>query len=1494
MSNINDQAKIDLFVNGEQAKNELARIDKTVNSLREDLKKADAAGDLKAANKLRGEINRLERQAGKLNTRMEGTQRVMSNLEHSSITGLKNALKYLQQQLNATKPDTPAWREYADAIDKVKGRLQELQRQQSGGSGGIFDGLLESAHKVWPAFDMLSRGYNSLVNGMKEYVEEFASMDKEIQGVRKYSGMSQADADRLNEEFKKLDTRTSREELNRLAQDAAKLGKTSVEDIFGFVRAADQLKVALDTLGDDAPMTLSKLTGIFGDEERYGTEQSLLKVGSVINVLSQNCSASAPYLAEFASRMGGVGAQAGMTVQQIMGMASVLDVNNQSLASSATAISQVLTKMMQNPAKFAKAAGLEVNNFARLLKEDANGALILFLETLNKAGGMDTLAPMFKEMGTNGAGAIAALSTLANNIDMVKSQQEEANRVFEEGTSVTNEAAFANSTIAANLDKAKNQAKELRIELGQQLQPIYTGLIVSMNGLTKALMVSLRYLSDHKGAVLSVMAAIAAFTIAVKANTIAEALNTAANKTGAAIKATGTAAANILRLAYYKLTGQTQKATAAQDAMNAVQKATPVGLLISGLTLAAGLLTNHIMKVREAKKAQEELKKQQEEWRKSLTDIGDSWNESAGKERRKLDELYKAATDVTKSMKDRLAAVKELKRQYPDYFGKLSNEIILAGTAKQAYDDLAASITNSAKARAAQRRIDANWDEYIGLEATHTENKKKNDEARARRSELEAQMAAKREQAVNDYMAKATANGQEMSGTTQWEVARLRSGGADYTLDFDLASQISALTGVIRSTAAAGNAVVGRMREINKANQELVDMYGAKNERPKEPVIPDGGFTPAPSDDSASDSPTVTDKKKKAKELKDDPAVKAALDALKHQYDQAQAQNAFDYQTGTKLYTDYLAEKARLDKQYIDDQIAAYDAAFSNESAQEQRLLKMYDDDYSKLLAKRAEMTEKERAEERAQSLASLKKEYEAEALARRESYQQADNALFGDTKAQEEDLFRLKVQYLTKYRDVYEKNSKEWLQYNEQILKEELDHAAALRKSYIEKAEQLTKQYEAKSAEERKQAELEMLEELHHRGLISEEVYLKAKADLNKKYHQEQQAEDAKRYTVEGPGGKTIDVRSTADKANARGEALNAQKSAAIAELDTRLKDGLITQEEYEKGLGDIEKAYRHSVMDPILSGLDEGTRKIAEMGLAFADLFADIADGGSFSLENLTSATAAAFSVMTSALQTYSQFMQAEQKIETAAVERRYNKEIKLAQGNSYKVAAAEKKKEAEIAAVKKKYAQKEFAIKVASAIAQTAQNALMGYAAGLQAPFPMSTWMPALLAGLAAAQGAVQLLLIKKQQQAAEAEGYAEGGFTRKGRVNEVAGVVHAGEWVASQKLVNNPQARPMIDALEHAQRTNTFGLLRSDDVSRSITATNSLARVAETDTGSATLAAVASHMADTVADLTDRLERPFVTVNTVTGDQGIKKAQEDYSKLINNVTPKSRRK
>ena len=274
-----------------------------------------------------------------------------------------------------------------------------------------------------------------------------------------------------------------------------------------------------------------------------------------------------------------------------------------------------------------------------------------------------------------------------------------------------------------------------------------------------------------------------------------------------------------------------------------------------------------------------------------------------------------------------------------------------------------------------------------------------------------------------------------------------------------------------------------------------------------------------------------------------------------------------------------------------------------------------------------------------------------------------------------------------------------------------------------------------------------------------------------------------------------------------------------------------------------------------------------------------------------------------MSSIFQQLTTIVQAELQIQTAGIEKKYEREISLAEGNNYKVRKLEKQKEKEIAKAKNEANKKMFAMQVIQAVAQTATNAINAY--GSAAAIPLVGYILAPIAAASAiAAGMLQVAAIKKQQQASEAQGYVSGGFTRKGPKGEVAGVVHAGEWVASQELVNSPVARPILDALDYAQKTNTIGRLSPEDVSRTITAPHVLAenavngksvpqQVIVQNNDSGQTAAALSDYADTMRLLRQRLDEPFLTVNSFTGETGMKQAQDEYDKLIRNKTPKSRR-
>lgn len=514
------------------------------------------------------ELSKLKKQFGENSEQYKAQAAVVRNLKqqyddlfneigigHLSLKELANRQRELNAILRNIDPSLPEWKQYNQQLKEVNARIKELKgtATETGLSlGKLADGFNRYAAIGASALATLT----GMTLTMRKCVDEYAQMEEAESQVIKYTGMTAEEVKQLNEEFKAMDTRTPREELNRLAGEAGKLGITGVQEVREFVEAANQINVALgEDLGEEAVNQIGKLSQMFGDESR-SLKDNMLAIGSAVNQVAQSTSASEPYLVQFTARMGGVGKQAKMSVTGIMGFASALDQNMLRSEMASTALSGLIMRIYQEPAKYAKLAGMDVEQFTQLVETDVNEAVMSFLSALNKMGGMAQMAPVLKEMQLSGAEAASVISTLAGNVDLVRKEQENANVAFTEGTSITNEYAVQNNTVQARLEKLQNDFKNVRVELGERLLPVMRYMISTGSLTVKGLMAVTEFLMEYKSVILTVTTAIAAYTLVVKSHTLA-------------VKA--------MELG-------TKAATVATRVFNTVTKASPWGLVISGIT----------------------------------------------------------------------------------------------------------------------------------------------------------------------------------------------------------------------------------------------------------------------------------------------------------------------------------------------------------------------------------------------------------------------------------------------------------------------------------------------------------------------------------------------------------------------------------------------------------------------------------------------------------------------------------------------------------------------------------------------------------------------------------------------------------------------------------------------------------------------------------------------------------------------------------------------
>ena len=502
----------------------------------------------------------LKKQHDALNTSLY-RQRLEAGRTALTYNELRQGASQLRRAMNNVKPGTAEWKQLREELRLTQQRMKELKgtATETGLSlGKLADGFNRYAAIGASALATLT----GMTLTMRKCVDEYAQMEEAESQVIKYTGMTAEEVKQLNEEFKAMDTRTPREELNRLAGEAGKLGITGVQEVREFVEAANQINVALgEDLGEEAVNQIGKLSQMFGDESR-SLKDNMLAIGSAVNQVAQSTSASEPYLVQFTARMGGVGKQAKMSVTDIMGFASALDQNMLRSEMASTALSGLIMRIYQEPAKYAKLAGMDVEQFTQLVETDVNEAVMSFLSALNKMGGMAQIAPVLKEMQLSGAEAASVISTLAGNVDLVRKEQENANKAFTEGTSITNEYAVQNNTVQARLEKLQEDFKDVRVELGERLLPVMRYMISTGSLTVKGLMAVTEFLMEYKSVILTVTTAIAAYTLVVKSHTLA-------------VKA--------MELG-------TKAATVATRVFNTVTKASPWGLLVAGASAAISYL----------------------------------------------------------------------------------------------------------------------------------------------------------------------------------------------------------------------------------------------------------------------------------------------------------------------------------------------------------------------------------------------------------------------------------------------------------------------------------------------------------------------------------------------------------------------------------------------------------------------------------------------------------------------------------------------------------------------------------------------------------------------------------------------------------------------------------------------------------------------------------------------------------------------------------------
>lgn len=1040
------------------------------------------------------EIDRTNVDIKETKRQMQLVNNTMANLKTSSIRDLEYSIKALNQQMHGMERGTEQFKQMELKAKQLKAELQAVRAE-----GVAQESWIKRSADWFNRMQGIALGAVAAISGItftvKKCVEEYAKMDDEMTNVRKYTGQAAEEVERMNEDFKKMDTRTPRQKLNQLAEDAGRLGITSTAAVEEFVDGADKINVALgDDLGDKAVSQIGKLAQMFGEDKTKGLRGAMLATGSAVNELAQNSSASAGYLVDFTARVAGVGKQAGFTQAQIMGLASVLDQNMQQDETAATAVQNLLAKMFQDSAKFAQIAGLNVKEFAKTLKGDANGALLQFLAAMRAKGGFADLAPMFEEMKMDGSRATGVLTVLADKLDDIKTAQNLANEAYSEGTSVLNEFETQNESVQAQLDKASKKFLDLSIELGQKLYPAARYCISAASLGVRALSTLVDFVKDYWRILIVLTAAIVTYTAVSKAKLIAEKAQMAwlnimilREKAHLVLVGLKTSALKTMEIVQMALTREIKLTTAAQMLWNKVLLANPITAVIA---VVAGLTAAIVTLSKETSTAEQA----QRDYNDAVTDA----NKQAAEEEASIMRLVSAIQSNTTAESDRKAALEELNgKLMREHLGNITEEAVRTGQAT----------------RQIQSYIDMMKKKIVidGLQ-------KKLAESIAKQAEDE------------DLLGEAN-NDNRGYWKRFWDRLNPFAGGKTQKLNFAADHKDQLLQSVEREKQYQQK-LIDKINELESQHFEVYDPEPWRN----------NGFNGKDNDgtiikkQSTAGTHQASDKERKARAKAEKTAAaearkreaeakrkqKQAADSIKAETSELMANNAKAYAEGKKTYQQFLDDRQNIQIKGFAKLKQLYGAE-SNEYKQlldnQVTVVKQHD-------AAILKMNEQSIERERLQKEASIKAQYN-----------DANSAIYQNDIALDEAIYQNDADAMQKRLVLYNEGSEEWLDLKAEMEQASLDHQLQMQESYQNQLKELRQQFGKQDLQAQETMYLNGLDNLYKQGLIKEEEYQQMKLEITKQFAAQRAQIDADDH---GAGSAQLKIN---DKSS---EMVNSARAAA------------------------------------------------------------------------------------------------------------------------------------------------------------------------------------------------------------------------------------------------------------------------------------------------------------------------------------------------------------
>lgn len=641
----------------------------------------------------------------------------------NSFSGLSKEARTLESELRKLTPGTERFMRKAAELREVKEHFSRVKSEIDAVSGrlkeseGFLGKLRSKLSDVGLGFGAIGAGLAGL--HLKNTAEELLKVSDAMADVQKTTGMALDEVKQLWEAFDDMDTRTSKMDRLKIAEVGGRLGVPK-EEMASFVQEVDKAYVALGDSFDGGLEgvvdSLGKIKGLFEETKGQSYADAINGVGSALNELAASGTASEGNISDFTLRIGALPDALKPSIDKVLGLGAAFEESGVDSQIAASGYSNFMKVAGENIGLFAQSMHMSTAEAKELFNTNPEEFFLRFSEGMRGVEATKTVE-IFDSLGIKSLEVQKAVGAAANRTDEFRAAMERSGKAMADGTSLSDEFSKKNNNAAAVVEKLKNAFADMFtsnniINLFEDVIRV----IGFITGVTKEAGDGIREFKDRLAFLAKIIGVMVTAMVSYKAAMYLIALSTqkayqqtilynAVQKAKMVIDNAAKGVTLLYAAAKATLSGNTAGATAAMRAFNMTTKMNPIGLLVAAVMAAVAAYKLYHKEVDASTQKQ-----------KNLNDAFVEAEKSIVSQKNELDQLMKTARDENLSKEKKLEAIRKLNEISPEYLGFLNSENIHSKKATEAVKKYTEHLLKMARVKALTAKMDKIGEQIIDKE----------------------------------------------------------------------------------------------------------------------------------------------------------------------------------------------------------------------------------------------------------------------------------------------------------------------------------------------------------------------------------------------------------------------------------------------------------------------------------------------------------------------------------------------------------------------------------------------------------------------------------------------------------------------------------------------------------------------------------------------------------------------------------------------------------